>query len=203
VKKKLGLALTLPWFGIAGYYYFARPDVRAPFSPALLGKTGSAHACPVAGIVVTAAHVVSNEDETGFEHYIIEANGFTGPASGIAMDQRVDIGVLAVGVPVESFQIATELKVGEHVYWTEFNFEDVDRAWQPVMRDAEVVTLVGGHIFFAGEVHLGASGGCLFNSRSQVVGVVIAGDELANGHIGVAVNVVGFWVTHEPEVSLP
>lgn len=156
--------------GLTSDVYIEAPPAE---SMSLVGRFGFAHACPVDGYIVTAAHVaeVSRQGSMVPLSYVYEQGtrrGFLTPnwvaASRDLATFRLDIGDeplwyhAADGHPVE----------GDSLYWYQFSYKNVD-----VERvEGSVVKTVTGHITFRPAPVAGASGSCLFNEEGEVVGIV-------------------------------
>lgn len=167
------------------------PELPAPAAIALVGKYGLAHACPVAGFVVTAAHVAYHPLMTGGGivevplRYMYEtAEGQLGTADPFVPNRYVDLAILATEPAITVFYPMGPMPtVGDRVAWVEYDFRKVDMAFRPRIRTARVVNRVAGHILLDAEPVPGASGSCLMNTRGEVVGIISFGHGTEEGKV--------------------
>ncbi len=142
----------------------------------LLGSEGIAQACPVEGVIYTAAHVMLTYYDgaiypvAGYSFSTDEGNqGTVIPAK---IHNTRDVAILYVQEGrVNYYQLGDEPEDGDRVYWREYNFEDDILA--EILVEAYVTRTVAGHIIVDEGPEEGASGGCLFNEDGEAVGVVI------------------------------
>jgi hypothetical protein len=167
----------------------------------LVGRWNVAHACPVDGVVLTAAHVVSP-----FHHIPIVGNeriGYTwsdrsgnqGFVTGAAANLQRDLGMLVVGSGAPWFykHALEEPKPGDVLQWVEYDFGSVENAYAANLRHAKLVRIVSGHLVLDDVPTKGASGSCLFNSESEVAGLIVWGVRVGDRQVGVAASISGSW----------
>jgi len=167
-------------------------------SLALIGRFGLAHACPVDGLIITAAHVAVNRDMFGNEtpnSYPWEQGDKNGFLTGYAPLASRDMAQLlpdSESLPLMASRAVLGPSQGEAIYWQQFNM-DSNPMRQEIQRGR--VTDVGpGHFAFEPEPKNGASGGCVFNELGDVLGVVVWGlGENFASRDGVAVTLSGKW----------
>jgi len=63
-------------------------------------------------------------------------------------------------------------EVGDKISWTEFDFRKRKNIYKPREREGEVTNILAGVVFLDEKVTLGASGGCAYNDKDEVVGLV-------------------------------
>ncbi len=169
----------------------------------LVGRWNVAHACPVDGVVLTAAHVVSpfhqipvvGDQRIGYTWS--DRAGNSGYVMGAAENLQRDIGMLVVnkGKPRFYKHAPQEPTPGDELQWVEYDFGSVEDAYAANLRHAKLVRVVSGHLILDDMPVKGASGTCLFNSQSEVVGLVVWGVRVGDSgeFVGVAVSVSGPW----------
>lgn len=161
----------------------------------LLGFEGIAQACPVEGIIYTAAHVLLHEFEgraipvTGYSFSTDEGNMGTVIAAKIHSTRDIAVLYVQEGA-VNYYKLGPEPEDGDLVYWREYNFEDDILA--EILVEAYVTRTIAGHIIVDEGPVEGASGGCLFNEDGEAVGVVVW--NVAD--YGAATSIAGPWALH-------
>ena len=176
----------------------APPETPKPPSPmpiALMGKFGAAHACPVAGIVVTAGHVAYHTSlvegqivYTPMAYLAEDGAGHSGLADPKGYNGYVDIALITLTWEPVYYEKGPAVLIGDEVSWVEYDFTHVRKAFSPRVRRARVINTRLGHIMFTPPPMPGASGSCVFNTSGQVVGIVSAGMPADDGVVGVAVD---------------
>ena len=167
-------------------------------SLALIGRFGLAHACPVDGLIVTAAHVAVHRDMFGNEttnSYLWEQGEKNGFLAGYAPLASRDLAQLlsdGESLPLMASRADSGPSSGESVYWQQFNMSSSPMR-QEIQR-GRVTDLGPGHFAFEPEPEDGASGGCVFNEAGGVLGIVVwsLGDNPLSRD-GVAVTLTGQW----------
>lgn len=172
------------------------PSLNDPKSMSLVGRFGIGHACPVNGMIFTAAHVATSpksdpsQAALGYVYSMGTRKGFvTGFSPLLSRDlatMNVDIGDqptygrLAGRAPVN----------GDKIYWQEFNL--TANPLRGELRSGEITDVTTGHFVFKPEPSPGASGGCVINEQGEVYGIVIWGIGLGPRR-GVGVILSGEW----------
>jgi len=149
---------------------------------------GGGHACPVAGGVVTARHVMWDEFNRKFLGASWSYQGQRGTAFVIDESQFQDVVALDLnGGKVNYLPLGTLPAVGDPIYWFEYDFRTQTNAYRARRRVGNVLRLVGGHIIIDSEPVAGASGTCLINAKGEAVGIIVAaiGTE-DGGAVGIA-----------------
>lgn len=177
-------------------------DARLPF--ALVGRTGYAHSCPVmtnengTGIILTAFHVLYREVVSPITgevflverfYFIEDAEGNVGHAKPLDNHRYADIAALSTDLEVrEYYPIGARPSVGDDIYWYEYDFSKPEKAFAPRKREGEVVNTRVYHVVFDETPVAGASGTCVFNSDSEVIGILVRGRGLDDFNVvGIAV----------------
>jgi len=141
--------------------------------------TGTGIIMSADGYILTNAHVV--EGATQITVTLTEGTEY--PATVIGSDENTDIAVVkinATGLPAAEFGDSTQLVTGEDaiVIGNPLGQTFADTMTQGIISSTERQVSIGGHrmtlIQIDAAVNPGNSGGPLFNSRGQVVGVVNA-----------------------------
>ena len=169
----------------------------------LMGRWASAHACPVDGLVLTAAHALDpfyripivGERPIGYAWSDMAGN--RGLAIGVASNLHRDFGVMrsTLGTPLFYRHAIEEPKPGEAFQWVEYDFDSKENAYAPKHMSAVLVRRLAGHLILDPVPTRGASGTCVFNSRSEVAGIIVRGVRVGvdGESVGVAVSVSGPW----------
>lgn len=150
---------------------------------------GGGHACPVAGAVVTAKHVMWDEENKTYLMASWSAQNGAEGGAGVAGESWIKdlVRLTLVGGEVSYLATGATPVAGDRVHWFEYDFRTTANAYRSRRRVAEVLRVVAGHIIFNAAPVPGASGTCLVNTNGEVVGIVIAYTELDNGRsVGVA-----------------
>ena len=170
------------------------PAVNTDKTLQLVGRSGIAQACPVEGIVYTAAHVVQYESDDGKPgtwvagHAFSTEEGNEGTVVPAYINAIRDIAVLYVkSGAVNYYKLGSTPKNNDRVYWREYDFDDI--VLDKMLAESQVVHLLAGHIIMADAPRQGASGGCLFNEEGEVIGITVW--SVSDG--GVTVSITGFW----------
>ncbi len=158
----------------------------------LIGRTGLAHACPVGGFIVTAAHVMEGANSLGvkIEHrYIYQQASRIGWLKPNYTFQHRDLGFMLVDSgdtpKFHNFAEAFPLK-GDRIHWYEY---DYTKGVQMVKKRGRVVSTISGHLSFTPGPTSGASGGCIYNESEDVLAVITW--RLGKGNTGLAPLVLG------------
>jgi len=145
---------------------------------------GGGHACPVAGGVVTARHVMWDEFNKKFLGASWSYQGQRGAAFVVGESQFQDVVVIELsGGEVHYLPMGALPEVGDPVYWFEYDFRTKKNAYRARRRTGSVLRLVGGHIIIDSEPVPGASGTCLINAKGEAVGIVVAAIEADDGGV--------------------
>ncbi len=178
-----------------------KPDVSAVM--AVIGRFGMAHACPVDGQIVTAAHVVNPffgipGMQKVFTNYSwSDGRGHSGFVRAKAVNNYRDLGLLKTtsGDSPDFYKTSdNDPKAGDKVYWVEYDLSKASVAYKMKTRQAKVLRVKAGHFVFDGEPVRGASGSCVFNKAGEVVGILIRLHPMASNEVvSVAVMISGKW----------
>ncbi len=163
--------MTIP-FLLAVAISGADPSATPP--PSLLrvsGRLALAHACVVDGLILTAAHVVDpaplSREVPLFP--LRHANG------GFAVKRffwDADLVVLGGEGTFQSSLAAESLSVGEPVWWLTPLWKKRKEIGGYRVQRARVTRFWGGVFFTDQDTEGGSSGGCVWNAKDEVVGVV-------------------------------
>ncbi|UCD56791.1 MAG: trypsin-like peptidase domain-containing protein [Candidatus Hydrogenedentota bacterium] len=167
----------------------------------LIGRSAFAHACPVDGIILSAAHVVHPRNGLNpplpYPAFYAwsDQHQHAGYVQSLGLLPR-DLGafVLLDGMPNYFHHARMEPLPGERVYWLEFDLSEKDKAFGPKQKTALVQRSVSGHLILDVPPKKGASGSCVLNDSGEVVGIVCWSVSLvARKSVGVVVSVAGPW----------
>jgi hypothetical protein len=168
----------------------------------LMGRFSIGHACPVDGLVLTAAHVAhplylhpGHKDEV-VTYAWSDHMGHTGYLGSAYLMLARDLGILTVlsGTPHYYSHASKEPEPGAAVRWLEYDYRGKEKAFAPRCKSAKVLRLIAGHLILDGGAMPGASGGCLFNKADEVVGIVVGRKRVGlTDYVSVAVSVSGPW----------
>jgi len=61
----------------------------------------------------------------------------------------------------------------EELIWYEYNYKSTKNAFRATLRRAKLLRVIGEHVIFDKAPREGASGGCLWNTNGEAVGIVI------------------------------
>jgi len=187
----------------------ASPSVHEPSAQvmSLIGRFGLAHACPVEGRIITAAHVATHIT-SGYQQYPVNyvyqqgaLKGFLAPIGPPLSSRDISQMVVDIGDQPIYNPMAEKVEAGAGVYWFEYEYSSMEDMLRQVRRNAVVNRLVAGHVVFNAEPTAGSSGGCLFNEADEVVGIIsfgllVDGSEYKRKgaeYAGVAVNYTREW----------
>ena len=155
------------------------PGVPLELDPTLAISSANGnggHACPVNGYVITAAHVVWDEERKTYVRVAwSDGAGSEGLGEVAAIHPALDLVVLQTEGGAIKFLPAGQIAVGERVYWFEYDFRTRKNALRARRRFATVLRVVAQHYILDDMPIAGASGSCLLNEQGQVVGLVVAG----------------------------
>ena len=160
----------------------------------LVGRYGFAHACPVDGQIVTAAHVAEavSKGSTYRLYYTYVQGDKAGYLSPGWVAQSRDIALLSVDAgDAPAFNKTAEKAPheGDDIYWYEFEYS---RGASIKKKEGRVIGVTGGHMAFYPPPHPGASGGCILNENGDVLGIVTWGIE-GTKMIGFGPILTGHW----------
>lgn len=201
-------AVLLLMFGLAGN---ANTDASVPDLGRVLrvvGRFGMAHACPIAeDVVLTNAHVV---DPRPFDPQIglygMRFETINGRTNGMLIPRVAstaeDIAVATVTSPVEPYPIAAEMpKLGDRLWWAEYDYSKSKYMLRPQIRSGEVVTSFAGIVLVNASAVNGSSGSCALNENSEVVGIISFGMMSDSGReVTIALVVVPPWLKPIPRI---
>lgn len=155
-----------------------------------IGATG--HACPCDETIYTARHVAQRKTITGYFSYPPEINyltwqnrrGGSGYAYGSQYNIFKDLATIELLDYEQKFFYpkAKELPgEGERVSWVEYDPDNYNQK----IRESTVVFYFADYVFFKDLPTPGASGSCLFNSKGEVIGIVVWGAVRSGNFYGV------------------
>lgn len=179
MKKLVLLSLLLSGCSCAERkdYIGSLPGIPVELDPTLqlsLPNGGVGHACAVDGEVVTARHVMVGE-HGNLNAAWSDAYGNEGIATVRISANHLDVSILDVYPEgVVMFLPKSTAKVGETVYWFEYDFRTRKNALRARRRFATILRIVAQQIVLSEVPTRGASGTCLINSNGEVVGIVNA-----------------------------
>lgn len=163
-------------------------DEPMPTPIALMNRYGAAHACPVAGYLVTAHHVAyrSIETQSGVlefpQSYLAEdGRGRLGGTKPVAGNEILDLALMTLPYDIEFYKKGDLPARGSRVWWIEYNFREKIRAYNWLVREAKVINTRADHIVLSQPATPGASGTCVFNDANEVVGIISYGRILEDG----------------------
>lgn len=166
----------------------APPEIPKDTSVALFTPSGYGRGCPVTGVIVTARHVLKKRGQPGFySAWWSDRHGRGGAANFHGASEAVDGAILQPEGPQPR-----RLPVGtptDDLYFFDLERKTVKNAFTSVLRRAKLVRLIGGYIIFDAAPSQGASGGCLYNSKHEAVGIVVWTIQLEGGKGAVGVGV--------------
>jgi len=162
----------------------------------MIGRFGMAHACPVSGMILTAAHVAESHTYTGvvqksYAYTIGGRGGYISPISSSAFRDLAGMRVQSGDIPPMNTLAETAAAQGDTVYWREWDLQN--RVGRLELRKGEVSEPPeAGHFAFLPSPTPGASGGCVFNEAGDVVGILVWSVGITK-HVGFAVDITGDW----------
>lgn len=148
---------------------------KTPEGPAmsLVGRFGFAHACPVDGRILTAAHVA----EDWFPGHPAREKAYAwqqGVREGTVVNRTAyedrDLAdlLLVSGEPFYFTRAAEPPEKGDVIYWFEYSYSPL----RVVRRRGRVTGIIAEHVSFYPAGVQGASGTCLFNTSGEVFGIL-------------------------------
>jgi hypothetical protein len=166
------------------------PGIPRDVDPSLALMTGNGqagHGCPVDGAVYTARHVMWNRELGQFEGASWSSRGEEGGAVVSGVSPISDIVELGLSPNTLVYLPRGSARVGERVYWFEYDFRTKANALRARRRFAVVLRIVARQ-YVLDEIPVGgASGSCLINERGEAIAIVTGGWELTDGKfVGVA-----------------
>jgi len=171
------------------------PDTRGLTT--LYGRFAFAHGCPVApDLMLTNAHVADvfpTVPEFPLVGYRFQNAFDVGVLSPEAAAGDSDVALMRPSVPLTFwYPIAKEApRPGDFVWFENYDWSSEDRALERVLVRAEVTRHEAGALVYRQEGDNGSSGGCVLNSRDEVIGLNEGALALRNAKAsGVA---VGLW----------
>ncbi len=142
------------------------------------------------GLVLTAAHVVEDDNEPS----VLLANGLTYPASLVALDTDRDVAVLKIeetDLPTVDFGSSADLSVGDDVllFGHSLSLPGPVSVTKGVVSAVRQGALEGvRHIQTDADCAVGCSGGPMVNLDGEVVGVVLGGQNAIQVFEGVEIS---------------
>jgi hypothetical protein len=185
-------------------------DDSYPTTISVNTRIGVAHACYVEGALLTNAHVVDfrRSNEIGQKSpaqtcvRYSTPDGTEGRACSYWVSQSDDLALLVDhglrGPSAVRAERAPE--PGDDVWWVEYDFGRRDDAFKPRLRKSEVLRVVFGNLILKEEATSGASGGCVYDEKGAVVGLLSWGMTMQSGDE--VTGVVGLWGRWFDDVKL-
>ncbi len=172
------------------FYGNALPGIPLEVDPSVQLLTpvgGAGHGCPVNDVLVTNAHVMLDDQGRPAAAASISQKGRQGTAALVAFATAMDLALLEPSMPLDYLPGGVAAKPDDVVYWFEYDFRTVENALRGRRRVGKVLRIVAGHYILDATPNPGASGSCLINEKGEVIGVVNAAFETAQGYAGTAV----------------
>lgn len=199
LRRQLALALLLY---VCWHVRLALADEKPDTSRVLrlMGRWGSAHACPVwPNLVLTSAHVI---EPRPFEASVPpvpyryqDGQGRTGIVTPATAERCADLATLHVRQELGWYVRAdTEPKVGDTVWMLGFDWSSRSKAYGPKLIEARVTQVIAGNLYFDKTGEPGSSGSCVFNVRGEVVGINQGATIAPDWTVGHAVGIYGSWL---------
>jgi hypothetical protein len=184
----------------------AKKEINYDGMLALVGRFSVATGCPVSATrALTSAHVTDPrwfDSKAPLWPFRFEnALGEEGIAAPMSVRTEADLGWLALRTPVSVwYSVASEKpKVGDKVFWREYEIQKEDKFFTFVERDSEIVSVVAGSFYTKRIIRQGASGGCVFNEAGEILGLATMGYTIGyTGDAGGFIGVWGHWYTPPP-----
>ncbi len=149
------------------------PKTEVDRSVALFTPEGFGRGCPVNGMIITARHLVVRKD--GYRFFDVwwsDKFGHDGYGKTLAIDTGVDGALIEPKGDHPPTPVKTGLPtVGGDIYWFEYDYADDPLA--STLHRAILVRRIGGHLILSEGPTEGASGGCIFNSKREAIGIVV------------------------------
>jgi V8-like Glu-specific endopeptidase len=163
-----------------------------------------AHACPIyPNLALTSAHTVdrnpgSGEDEWVGGRYHSLDGASLGVFTPVLVSKIGDYAVISLKGPVAgTYPLAAHDPVsGETVRWVEYAWNNTKDAGRANVQTSTVLRVVAGVIFLKDRIASGASGGCLLNSKDEVVGLITGRIDVSDGfdQASFAISVTQDWI---------
>lgn len=172
------------------FYGNALPGIPVDVDPSVQLLTpvgGAGHGCPVNNVLITNAHVMLDDKGRPVVAATISQQGKQGLAALVTFAAALDLALLEPSIPLDYLPGGTAAEPGDVVYWFEYDFRTVKNALRGRRRVGKILRIVAGHYVLDVTPNPGASGSCLINEKGEVIGVVNAAFETAEGYAGTAV----------------
>ncbi len=163
----------------------------------VIGNYGVASACAVNGYIVTAGHVISPFNfvpglygakvNYAWESY----SGLKGLFVGAGRSEYRDVGIFYPGDGDAPYMLPLSTsvpEVGDTLRWLAYD-RDGDDFFAPFEVSGEVIRTFAGHIMVDTLPTNGSSGGCVFNDKAEVVGII----SWALDQTNVMIDLTGQW----------
>lgn len=178
MKLLLAISLSLSSCAASLNHGAALPGIPLDVDPSIAIFTpdgGGGHACAVGGGVVTARHVMWDEENHRFLGATWSYQGQRGGAFVVGESEIQDVVVLELlGGEVEYLPMGNAPAPGDTLYWYEYDFRTKSNAYRARRRFGQVLRMVAGHIILDEAPVAGASGTCVINEKGEAVGIIIA-----------------------------
>lgn len=159
------------------------PEVRplVPLDVTLFTPLGFGRGCPVNGVILTARHVVEPKyGETPLDASWGDRLGHSGFAKTLMVNSAADMALLQPKGPVVPQQLPMG-EVTERVYFFSYTYTAGPNVFKSEGHWATILHRTARHAMLDIEPTEGSSGGCLFNERGEVIGVIIWGLNMRDG----------------------
>ncbi len=149
------------------------------------------------GVIVTAAHVVyAGPLKPPYDAWWSDRLGNDGHAKTDWVSNAIDVAIM-----VPEYKGPVSIKVGTattQLYFFDYNFSNTEDAFTSVRRETKLVRRIGGRLILEISPSQGASGGCIYNSKHEAVGIVVWGLEMHDeSWVGVGVEFPKEWRVYE------
>lgn len=157
-----------------------------PFPPGTIVRmstyTHVGHACPIAGTLWTARHVMQDDEQKEFVDATWSSTFGAGRAGTAGWDYGRDLAILHVeaveGVIPPSLPLAEgPPSRGEKVYMVGYSLEDAKDPLAARVVEAIVTGTSAGYLWYDKSAEAGSSGSCVLNQKGQVVAIHTGGIE--------------------------
>ena len=169
------------------------------FAMTVSKTTSFGHGCAVNGFTITNAHMVDPREVNDFSppskirfRYQWQT-GETGRGFSTLVSSQADLAVVALDSdpPNGYAPLAPRPFVGDMIYWTEYDFSKRKHIMQERERKGKIMRIVAGYVYLEENITRGASGGCAWNERGEVIGLMTFG--ITTEDMKSTAGVTGLW----------